>query len=270
MEKERMQTYMESIVRYSLITRKREAELAEGIARGDAAARDELVCANLRLVVKIAHDYSRRGLPLEDLVSEGNGGLTRAAERFDPAKGAKFSTYASWWIRQAMGRAIANQSRTIRIPIQTASKLRAVRDAEQALVRELGRQPTNEELSGHTGLATRTVSFLRRCRVSTVSLDGPLGSSDDGRLADVVPDTSSKAPEQVLGEREDLAHLGNVLGKLPVREQRILTLRFGLGKQKRHTLEEVSRDIGLTRERIRQIQNEAIQTLQGLMACPAA
>ena len=265
-----MQSYMNSLARYGLITRKREAELAEEIAQGDDAARDELVCANLRLVVKIAHDYRGRGLPLEDLVAEGNTGLVKAAERFDPAKGAKFSTYASWWIRQAMSRAIANQSRTIRIPIHTSTKIRALRVADDALLRELGREPTSSELADCTGLSSRTVVALRRAYVSTVSLDDPLGSSDDRRLADVVPDVYSASPGQELGEREDLARLGGFLATLPNREQRILTLRFGLGKQKRHTLEEVSRAIGLTRERIRQIQNEAIATLQALMARPAA
>ncbi|MCK5806313.1 MAG: RNA polymerase sigma factor RpoD/SigA [Lentisphaeria bacterium] len=261
-----MQSYMNSIGQYELISTKREKELAARIARGDDDARNELICANLRLAVKIAHDFTGRGLPLDDLVAEGNTGIMRAAERFDPAKGAKFSTYSAWWIRQAMNRAIANQRDPIRIPVQTATKLRAIRDAETALQHELAREPTSAELAERTDLTVRTVNALRGVRVNTVSLDAPMGSSDDTNLAQVVPDPNSPEPGDELAHCDDLEQLRNSLQALPARDRRILALRFGLAGEERRTLEEVSQEFDLSRERIRQIQSEALGTLRQHMA----
>jgi RNA polymerase primary sigma factor len=261
-----MQTYMDSLARYALISQDREAELARRIAQGDTTARDELICANLRLVVKIAHDYSGRGLPLEDLVSEGNSGLTRAADRFNPAKGAKFSTYASYWIKQSMRRALASQARTIRVPLQAQSKMALLHGAELALAHERATAPTDAELATHTGLGERTVAMLRASQVRLVSLDAPLGEGNGGRVADVIADPHAPDPAQGITERENRARLGASLRRLPKRERRVIAYRFGLAGGKPRTLDQVSRTIGLTRERVRQIQNEALGTLYVLMA----
>jgi RNA polymerase primary sigma factor len=260
-----MQTYMASIARYPLITKDREAALARRIAAGDEGARDELICANLRLVVKIAHDYRGRGLPLEDLVSEGNSGLARAADRFDPAKGAKFSTYASWWIKQSMRRALANQSRTIRVPLQAQSKMALIRRTEDSYSQEGAGVPTDAELAARSGLSEQTVSMLRTSYVRLVSLDAPLSEGNDRRGADLIADPQAPDPAQGMKEREARAWLGASLRRLPERERCVIAYRFGLAGRKPQTLDQLSRTIGLTRERVRQIQNEALGTLRGLL-----
>jgi RNA polymerase primary sigma factor len=261
-----MQTYMDSLARYALISPEREVELARRIAQGDVEARHELICANLRFVVKIAHDYAGRGLPLEDLVSEGNGGLIRAADRFNPAKGAKFSTYASYWIKQAMHRALASQARTIRVPLQAQSKMALLHRAELALTQERAGVPTDAELAARSGLSEQTVTMLRLSRVRLVSLDAPLGEGNGGRVADLIADPQAPDPAHRIKEREARARLGASLRRLPKRERRVIAYRFGLAGRKPHTLDQVSRTIGLTRERVRQIQNEALGSLYVLMA----
>jgi RNA polymerase primary sigma factor len=236
--------------------------LAKRIKRGDAAAREHMIKANLRLVVKIARDYENYGLPLLDLISEGNIGLMKAVERFDPNKGAKLSTYAAWWIKQAIKRALADQGKTIRLPVHVVDKLFHIRKAETKLVELLGREPTDLEISEETGLRADQVRDYRKASVAPTSLDAKLGDDDTNRVADIVADPNAEAPWQQAVEDSDNAILGEVIRTLSPREQTILKLRFGLAGDDEKTLEEVGEQFGVTRERIRQIQDEALKKLR--------
>ncbi|NOY82823.1 MAG: RNA polymerase sigma factor RpoD/SigA [Kiritimatiellaeota bacterium] len=260
-----MKMYMQEIGRYPLISREEEAVLAKEISRGSEAARSKLIRSNLRLVVKIAHDFKGLGLPLVDLISEGNIGLMRAVERFDPAKGAKFSSYAAWWIKQAMRRALANQSRTVRIPVQSAGKINKIKVARSRLARDLGRDPTDSEIAAHLDLSERTVAGLRRADMRSLSLQAPIQDGENGEFGDIIPDMATTTPERVLAEAEALQRLLVLLETLEERERTILVLRFGLDGHPPKTLEEVSQAVGRTRERVRQIQNQALLKLKGLL-----
>ena len=257
-----MKQYMQSIGQYKLVTTAEEAVLAKRIAKGDNEARETLIRSNLRLVVKIAHDFKGLGLPLLDLISEGNIGLMRAVEKFDPTKGAKLSSYAAWWIKQSMRRALANQARTIRIPVQSASKIGKIQNAKNKLTQQLGREPTDKEIATEVNLTERTVTGLRQGKTSTISLFDPIQNGAEGEFKDIIADEKSIAPDDIARDDETLNTMNKLVKQLPERERVILKLRFGLDGEKPKTLEEVSRSIGRTRERVRQIQNQALETLR--------
>ena len=264
-----MKVYMGEIARIPLVNKKEEAELADAIHGCDEDrhedARSTLIKANLRLVVKIAHDFKGLGLPLLDLISEGNIGLMRAVEKFDPTNGAKFSTYAAWWIKQSMRRALANQSRTIRIPVQSAGKINKIKSVRMKLTEELGREPTDAEIAEHLDFSERTVAGLRLADLRTFSLHDPIQQGEEGEFQDIIPDRHAMTPDQILGDVESVFRLMDLLEKLEERERRILEMRFGLRGNRPLTLEEVSQEIGRTRERVRQIQNQALSKLKQLL-----
>jgi len=264
-----MKVYMGEIARIPLVNKKEEAELADAIHGFDEDrhddARSTLIKANLRLVVKIAHDFKGLGLPLLDLISEGNIGLMRAVEKFDPAKGAKFSSYAAWWIKQSMRRALANQSRTIRIPVQSAGKINKIKSVRMKLTEELGREPSDAEIAEHLDFSERTVAGLRLADLRTFSLHDPIQQGEEGEFQDIIPDRHAMTPDQILGDVESVFRLMDLLEKLEERERRILEMRFGLRGNRPLTLEEVSQEIGRTRERVRQIQNQALSKLKQLL-----
>ncbi|MFA6814830.1 MAG: RNA polymerase sigma factor RpoD/SigA [Lentisphaeria bacterium] len=257
--------YMKSIGEYPLVNQKVEAELATRIAAGDKSAREELICCNLRLVVKIAHDFKGLGLPLSDLISEGNIGLMRAVEKFDPRKGAKLSSYAAWWIKQFMRRALANQARTIRIPVQSASKITKINASKTRLKKDLGREPSSQEIASDINLTKRTVVGLRRGKTSTISIFDPIQAGEDGEFKDIIADEKNSAPDSLMEDQETLAQMLELAEHLEEREKVILNLRFGLDGNRPKTLEEVSSSIGRTRERVRQIQNQALEKLRLLL-----
>jgi len=264
-----MKVYMGEIAQIPLVNKKEEADLADEIHSTDPErheiARTTLIKANLRLVVKIAHDFKGLGLPLLDLISEGNIGLMRAVEKFDPAKGAKFSSYAAWWIKQSMRRALANQSRTIRIPVQSAGKINKIKTVRMRLAEELGREPSDAEIAEHLDFSERTVSGLRLADLRTISLHDPIQQGEEGEFQDIIPDRHAMTPDQIIGDIESVFRLMDLLDKLDERERKILEMRFGLRGGKTLTLEEVSQQIGRTRERVRQIQNQALAKLKQLL-----
>jgi RNA polymerase primary sigma factor len=264
-----MKVYMQDIGQISLVTKDEEVELAAKIHGNDPKLKEEaratLIKANLRLVVKIAHDFKGLGLPLLDLISEGNIGLMRAVEKFDPAKGAKFSSYAAWWIKQSMRRALANQSKTIRIPVQSAGKINKIKSARLKLTEKLGREPTDAEIAGFLEFSERTVAGLRLADLRTFSLHDPIQQGEDGEFQDIIPDRHASIPDRILGDLESVSRLTNLMESLDEREKMILKMRFGLDGNKPRTLEEVSQEIGRTRERVRQIQNQALTKLKSML-----
>jgi len=260
-----MKLYMQNIGQYPLVTPDEEVELAARIKQGDKDARAKLIRSNLRLVVKIAHDFKGLGLPLLDLISEGNIGLMRAVEKFDPSKGAKLSSYAAWWIKQSMRRALANQARTIRIPVQSASKISKIQAARTRLTEKLGRDPTDKEIAKEVNLTERTVTGLRLGKTTTISLHDPIQHGEDGEFRDIIPDEKTTSPDEIVQDEETLRHMVRLIDRLDERERTILNLRFGLNGERPRTLEEVSQTIGRTRERVRQIQNQALEKLRLLL-----
>lgn len=264
-----MKVYMQDIGQISLVSKDQEIKLADDIHGEDRRARERaravLIKANLRLVVKIAHDFKGLGLPLLDLISEGNIGLMRAVEKFDPKKGAKFSSYAAWWIKQSMRRALANQSRTIRIPVQSAGKINKIKSMRLKLAEELGREPTDSEIAKKLEFSKRTVSGLRLADLRTFSLHDPIQQGEEGEFQDIIPDNGAQTPERILGDHESVIRLKHLIKDLDERERKILQMRFGLDGEKPRTLEEVSQEIGRTRERVRQIQNQALQKLKSML-----
>lgn len=261
-----MRFYMRDIGDIPLVTQKEEAELAARIKQGDREAWRKLITSNLRLVVKIAHDFKGLGQPLPDLISEGNIGLMRAAEKFDPEKGAKFSSYAAWWIKQAMRRSLLEKSRTIRIPVTSAGKINKIRSVRLKLNESLGREPTDHEIARDLDFSERVVKRLRLADFKTVSLEDPITQGTEGWLRDLIPDTRAESPDQVLDDSEFTRRLNHLLHTLDRRERTILLMRYGLDGRPPCTLEEVSREIGRTRERVRQIQNRALGKLRQLIA----
>lgn len=267
------QVYMRNIIDFSLLSPEEEVKLAEEIKSDDKVVHDaastKLVKANLRLVVKIANEFMGRGLAKHDLISEGNIGLMTAAEKFDPGKGAKFSTYSTWWIKQAMRRAIAEQSRTIRIPVQSVEKINRIKRAQKELAKTLGRSPTDQELADMLELSRRTVSELRHTNLSTSSLNEPIIHGEEGEIQDFIPDKLEHAPDRILGDSETLDLLRTLVEQLCPREREVLQMRFGLDGHQVMTLEEVGEAVGCTRERVRQIQNKAIKKLYSMHADPS-
>lgn len=254
--------YLREIGQTPLITPKDEITLAKRVKHGDKAAREQMIKANLRLVVKIARDYENYGLPLLDLISEGNIGLMKAVDRFDPAKGAKVSTYASWWIKQAIRSAISNQSKTIRLPIHVNDKLLRIRRAEAIFHNEFGRAPTDDELSDELGLAAKRIAQYRKAAITPTSLDTKIGDDDSNTISEIIADENADTPYEQLQEKADVRLINEVLPTLDAREQEILRSRFGLDGDKGKTLEEVGERFGVTRERIRQIQEAALMKLR--------
>ena len=254
--------YLRDIGQFTLLTPQQEIELAKKIKNGDAAARDRMINANLRLVVTIARDYANLGLPLLDLISEGNIGLTKAVERFDPTKGAKLSTYAMWWIKQSIKRALANQSKTIRVPVHLADKLSKMRRVSLQMSDELGREPTDEELGEEIGIASEKVARLKSVGIRPASLDAPIADNDSTEFAEVIGDDEAQTPFELLRDKNLRSEMDGLIEVLDAREKKIISHRFGLDGGKPKTLEDVGRDFGVTRERIRQLQNIALAKLR--------
>ena len=257
-----LQLYLREIGQVKLITPQEEIALAKRIKKGDRKAREKMITANLRLVVKIARDYEGLGLPLLDLINEGNIGLMKGVERFNPRKGAKLSTYASWWIKQCIMRALANQSKTIRLPVHVVDKVAHIRKAEVKLREAFDRDPTDQEVADHLGLNPRRIQQYRDASKAPVSLDAPVGNDEPKQISEVVADTNAAAPFDRLIRENDSALVREVLATLTPRESKILAMRFGLDDGRTKTLEEIGGRLGVTRERIRQIQELALKKLR--------
>jgi RNA polymerase primary sigma factor len=257
--------YLREIGLVKLLTPQEEIELAARIKKGDKKAREQMIKANLRLVVKIARDYEGIGLPLLDLISEGNIGLMKAVERFDPAKGGKLSTYGSWWIKQSIKRALANQSKTIRLPVHLVDKISKMRRTAMRLQEELGREPSDDELGEELGITAARVAQMRMAAIRPASLDAPIGDEDSNNFAEVVQDESAETPYEQLEEKTVTRMLQEMVKTLDPREATILRARFGLDGGAQKTLEEVGERFGVTRERVRQIQNIALKKLRKMI-----
>jgi RNA polymerase primary sigma factor len=254
--------YLKEIGRVALLRKEQEVEYAQLIELGDEAARDKLTEANLRLVVSIAKKYIGRGMPFLDLIQEGNTGLMRAVVKFDYRRGYKFSTYATWWIRQAVNRALADQSRTIRIPVHMGEVINKLVRVSRRLFQELGREPDDEEIAEEMGLTPEKVREVLRISREPLSLSSPIGDEEDAQLGDFVEDKQATAPSEAASLTMLRTEVENVLDSLTPRERRVLQLRFGLIDAREQTLEEVGKRFGVTRERIRQIEARALRKLR--------
>jgi len=257
--------YMQEISRTDLLTPKQEVELADRIERGDEEAREIMIRANLRLVVKIAQDYSNYGVPLQDLISEGNIGLMKAVERFDPEKGGKLSTYAAWWIKQSIKRALANQSKTIRLPVHMVDKISKVRKVAESVAETLGREPTDSELSEELGISRSKLALIKQSSQRPASLDAPVLEGEATEYGDLIGDENAVDPSSALTSKNMHHNLNDLFEVLDEREQKIIDARFGLAGQKPKTLEEVGSEFGVTRERIRQLQNLALNKMRNAL-----
>jgi RNA polymerase primary sigma factor len=257
-----LRLYLREIGPVPLLSRAEEVALAKRIQKGDEAAREQMIKANLRLVVKIASEFDGYGLPLLDLISEGNIGLMKAAERFDPGFGAKFSTYAMWWIKQAIRRALSNQTRLIRLPVHVNEKLLRLSRAANRLHEELGREPGDDELGAEVHLPEHKVRRLRTAALRPTSLDEPVGDDGAKTIAELVADEAAVQPENSDDCARALQALSEALSALDPREQRVLQARFGLDGCQARTLEDIGAEIGVTREYVRQIQNRALSRMR--------
>lgn len=253
-----LKIYLREIAKTPLLTPEEEFTLAGRIAKGDEEARTQMIRANLRLVVKIAQDYSNYGLPVTDLISEGNIGLMKAVERFDPHRGGKLSTYAAWWIKQSIKRALANQSKTIRLPVHMVDKIAKVRRIAILLAEALGREPTDTELAEEVGLPRHKLAMIKLASQRPTSLDSPVNEGEATEYGEVIGDERATSPLDALSDKNMFGELDGLLDLLDERERRIIDVRFGLTGATPMTLEEVGRQFGVTRERIRQLQNSAI------------
>jgi RNA polymerase primary sigma factor len=259
-----LRLYLRSIGKVQLLTAEREVALAQRIERGDLVAKQEMVEANLRLVVSIAKGYLGRGLSFLDLIQEGSLGLIRAVEKFDHRRGFKFSTYATWWIRQAVTRAIADKGRTIRIPVHMVEKLNKVVHVERQLVQQLGREPLPEEIAKELECSSREVRDILRMAQQPVSLEKPIGEEEESELGDFVEDDGAESPFDIASENLRKENVRRALDALPQREREVIEMRFGLTGARPFTLEEVGRAFNVTRERIRQIENHTLKKLESL------
>jgi RNA polymerase primary sigma factor len=257
-----LRIYLREIAKTELLTREEEVELAAKIKKGDKKARSLMIRANLRLVVKIAQDYSNYGLPLSDLISEGNIGLMKAVERFDPEKGGKLSTYGSWWIKQSIKRALANQSKTIRLPVHMVDKISRMRRISNMLAEALGREPTDSELAEELGIPRSKLAMLKQASQRPASLDAPIGDDESSDYSEIIGDEKALDPALALQNKNMHNQLDGLLDNLDERETRIIGARFGLDGQKPLTLEEIGVEFGVTRERIRQLQNVALAKMR--------
>jgi RNA polymerase primary sigma factor len=254
--------YLIEIGKVKLLTPEQEIELANRIKAGDEQAREHMIKANLRLVVKIAREYEGIGLPLMDLIGEGNIGLMKAVERYDPTVGARLSTYAIWWIKQSIRRALANQSKTIRLPVHMIWNISKMHQADRNLQQTLGREATDEEIADKLGIKTFRVTQMRVASIRPASLDARIGEGDSGTLADVVEDENADAPQHRLEEEGMKSRLRELVKSLTPREAAIISSRFGLDGKGKKTLEEVGQEFGVTRERVRQIESKALTKLR--------
>ena len=257
--------YLREIGKIPLLTPEEEAELAQRIVKGDKKAKDKMVESNMRLVVSIAKRYGGRGLDFLDLIQEGNTGLLRAVEKFDPDKGFKFSTYATWWVRQAITRAIADQARTIRIPVHMVETINKVLRTTRKLTAELNREPTNEEIAKALDMEPEKIDYVMRIKQDIASLDASVGrdgDDEDSVLGDFVEDEDRDSPEDSAANQILKEQLSEIIATLTDREQKIIRLRFGIGGGRPHTLEEVGNEFDVTRERIRQIEAKALSKLR--------
>ena len=254
--------YLKEIGQIPLLSADEEVDLAKRVSEGDQAAKDKLTEANLRLVVSIAKKYSGRGLHILDLIQEGNTGLIRAVDKFDWTKGNKFSTYATWWIRQAITRAIADQARTIRVPVHMVEVINKATRCNRKLVQELGREPTVEEIAAELGLPVEKIIEANRTAADTLSLDTPVGDEEDTSIGSFVEDERTPGPADATSNAMLAEALRDILSTLTDREADVLRMRFGMEDGRAHTLEEVGQSFGVTRERIRQIENKAIRKLR--------
>jgi RNA polymerase primary sigma factor len=259
-----LRLYLRSIGKVDLLTAEQEVTLAKRIERGDMTAKQQMVEANLRLVVSIAKSYLGRGLTFLDLIQEGSLGLIRAVEKFDYRRGYKFSTYATWWIRQAVTRAIADKGRTIRIPVHMVEKLNKVVHVERQLVQELGREPIPEEIAAQLECTAREVRDILRIAQQPVSLEKPIGEEEESELGDFVEDQTAESPFELASENLRRENVRRALAALPVREREVIEMRFGLTGGRPRTLEEVGKAFNVTRERIRQIENHTLKKLEAL------
>ncbi len=257
--------YLREIGKIPLLTPEEEADLAQRIVKGDKKAKDKMVEANMRLVVSIAKRYGGRGLDFLDLIQEGNTGLLRAVDKFDPDKGFKFSTYATWWVRQAITRAIADQARTIRIPVHMVETINKVLRTTRKLTAELNREPTNEEIAKELDMEPEKIDYVMRIKQDIASLDASIGregDDEDSVLGDFVEDEERDSPEESAANQILKEQLSEIISTLTDREQKIIRLRFGIGGGRPHTLEEVGAEFDVTRERIRQIEAKALSKLR--------
>jgi RNA polymerase primary sigma factor len=259
-----LRLYLRSIGRVDLLAAQEEVMLAKRIERGDMVAKQQMIEANLRLVVSIAKGYLGRGLSFLDLIQEGSLGLIRAVEKFDYRRGYKFSTYATWWIRQAVTRAIADKARTIRIPVHMVEKLNKVVHVERQLVQEFGREPLPEEIAAELQWTAREVKDILRIAQLPISLEKPIGEEEDSELGDFVEDETAESPFELASENLRRENVRRALDALPPREREVIEMRYGLKGHKARTLEEVGRAFGVTRERIRQIENNTLKKLECL------
>jgi RNA polymerase primary sigma factor len=259
-----LQLFLKDIGKVDLLTAAQEVELAKRIERGEHQAKREMVEANLRLVVSIAKRYRNQGLPFLDLIQEGTIGLVRAAEKFDHRRGFKFSTYATWWIRQAVARALADKARTIRMPVHIVEKLNKIVRSERKLRAELGREPTAVEIAREIELTPEEVEAIRRSSQAPVSLEKPVGDEEESEFGHFLTDESEPLPEDAAEVELRKATLLRVLGALSLRERRVLELRYGLNGEHPCTLDEVGRTFNVTRERIRQIENQSLKKLRAM------
>jgi len=257
-----IKAYLRAIGRTPLLTPQQEIELARKIQNGDRQALELMISSNLRLVVTIARDYVDYGLPLLDLISEGNIGLMKAVERFDPSKRAKLSTYAVWWIRQCIKRAISNQSKTVRLPVHLGDKISKIRRVALQMSEELGREPTDDELSVEIGIASEKVSDLRSAGIRPASLDAPISDDDLTEFGESVADEEARTPFELLREKDLHNKVDGLLDELDAREKKIISQRFGFCGGERKTLQEVGNKLGVSRERIRQLENIALAKLR--------
>jgi len=258
--------YLQEISGTPLLTVQEEIELAARIREGDQKARAWMIKANLRLVVKIAHDYSNFGLPLLDLISEGNIGLIKAVERFDPGKGGKLSTYSAWWIKQSIKRALANQSKMIRLPVHLVDKIWKMRRVALQMSEELGREPTDEEFAEEIGISSTKLSQLKTISIRPASLDAPISDDDSTEFGEIVGDEDARTPFELFRDKNMRDELSELLEVLDDRERKIIFERYGLDGGKPKTLEEIGKKFGVTRERIRQLQNIALAKLRKALA----
>lgn len=259
-----LQLFLKDIGKVRLLTAQEEVDLAKKIERGDLLAKRKMVESNLRLVVSIAKNYRNQGLPFLDLIQEGTLGLVRAAEKFDYRKGFKFSTYATWWIRQAIARALADKARTIRIPVHVVEKLNKIGRAERKLVTELGREPTVDEIAHVTGIDSEEVDSIRRSAQTPVSLEKPVGDEEESEFGQFIADERAESPYERAAEILTKESLREALENLSYRERRVLELRYGLSGEQPRTLDEVGKTFNVTRERVRQIENQSLRKLQTL------
>jgi RNA polymerase primary sigma factor len=259
-----LRLYLRTIGRVTLLNAEEEVSLAKRIERGDMSAKQHMVEANLRLVVSIAKGYRGRGLNLLDLIQEGSLGLIRAVEKFDYRRGYKFSTYATWWIRQAVTRAIADKGRTIRIPVHMVERLNKVIHAERQLIQQLGREPSTEEIAAELDYSSHEVREVMHMAQQPVSLEKPVGEEEDSALADFIEDATAESPFEIASEALRRENVTRVLASLPTREREVIEMRYGITGGRSRTLEEVGRAFNITRERVRQIENRTLKKLQTL------